>query len=155
VGDRGRSGGNSRTVSGGERRSGSSSGGGGERARSGAGAPVNTSEGLIKSAGTTAFAGSVTRQARVKAVTGGPSRSKSKGTSTRPSERSAGADLWSGLASGKNPSLIAGANENRAPSTAKGAGLAVALGLLGVGFLTLLGLGVAEAQRRRSRASAR
>lgn len=157
VGNRGRSGGNSRTVSGGERRS----SGGGERARSGAGAPsgaggpVNASEeGLIKSAGATAFAGSVTRQARVKAATGGASRSKSK-AAARPSERSAAADLWSGLASGKNPSLAAGANDGQAPSTAKGAGLALALGLLGVGFLTLLGLGVAEAQRRRSRASAR
>ena len=146
----GNAGDDSRTGNGGERRR--PAGGRERRANSGGGSaargrPVNTAEGLIQTAGTKAFAGSVTRQARVNAATRRSSRSAKAG---RPSERSAGADLWSGFASSKSPSLMPDAG-NGVPTADKGSGLAVGLGLLGTGFLALLGLGLAEAERRRRR----
>lgn len=134
---------NSRSVPGGERfgRAGGGGGGGG-----GANAGVNTTEGVIDTAGTTAFAGSVPRTTRAEVaarVTG----DRGAASGARPSERSAAADLWSGLSSSNNPSLMSEADEPGDAGT--GAGLVWALALLGAGALALLGLGAAEAQRRR------
>ncbi len=63
-------------------------------------------------------------------------------------ERSAGGDLWSGFASAKGPSLTAGEGP---PAAAGGPGLAVGVGMLGIGLVGLLG-GVLVAALRRRRA---
>jgi hypothetical protein len=113
--------------------------------------PVNTTEGVITTAGTTAFAGSVTRQTRVAVATKAASKSARKhgASSTKagtPSERSAGADLWSGVSSRGGASLIPPAAQS---TSGGGSGPALAFGLLAVGALMLGGLGVAEVRRRR------
>ena len=142
---------NSRSVSGGERP---------RRAaarRAPANAGINTTEGVITTpGGTTSFAGSVPRATRA-AVAARADRRRARGAGGQaaglPSERSASADLWSGLASDKNPSLMPGSGSAPPPGGA-GSGVTLALALLGAGVLALLGLAAAEAQRRR-RASVR
>jgi len=147
---KGGTGDNQRSATGGER-IGRAPANGGVRtdARAPADSGVNTTEGAITTGGTTAFAGSVTQATRAdvaeRATGGGPTGGS---PSPAPSERSAGADLWSGLGSGENPSLVPGNDAGlAAPDT--GSGLAWGLLLLAAGLLALIALGVAEARRRR------
>ena len=140
-------GGNSRSVSGGEQL---------RRAvarRAPANAGINTTEGVITTrGGTTSFAGSVPRSTRVavaaRAAGRDAKRGGAKAAARRPSERSASADLWSGIASSKNPSLMPGSG-SVSSTGGGGSGVLLALALLGAGSLALVGVGVAEARRRR------
>lgn len=115
---------------------------------------VNTSEGVIKTAGRTAFAGSVTRKERATAAAGAKRERGSTGRA-RPSNSTATADLWSGFASSKNPSLMPSTGDAGVPSARTSTGVAAGLALLGVGLLALLGLGaLVAAGRRQGRARA-
>ena len=112
---------------------------------------VNTTEGTIKTAGTTAFAGSVPRKVRAAAA---KERTKAAVPSTaKPAPATATGDLWSGFASAKNPSLMPSAADSGVPAGGTGSGAALGLALLGLGALALLGLGgIAAAGRRKGRA---
>jgi hypothetical protein len=145
---------NSRSVSGGERLRRAAAG------RAPANAGINTTEGVITTrGGATSFAGSVPRSTRVAVAARAAGRDAKRGggakaAAGRPSERSASADLWSGLASSKNPSLLPGSGSASSTGGA-GSGLTLALALLGAGALGLVGLGVAEAKRRRKATAGR
>jgi hypothetical protein len=113
---------------------------------------------VIQTAGTTAFAGSVSRQDRVVAVTKAKAKAKDKTTAGSPATANAApgtatADLWSGFASAKNPSLMPSTGSG-VPAGGTGSGAFLGLALLGLGVVALLGLGgLTAASRRRSRAS--
>ena len=77
------------------------------------------------------------------------------GSSARaPSQETASADLWSGLASGPNSSLLPSETNLAASASGSGSRLALGMAFLGAGLVALLG-GFAGAARRRRRASAR
>jgi hypothetical protein len=62
-------------------------------------------------------------------------------------------DLWAGFASGSQPSLTGPSLVGPPPSTSDGRGLALGVGLLGVGLVSLFaGVMLAEGRRRRVRA---
>jgi len=116
---------------------------------------VNTNEGVIKTAAGTAFAGSVSRKDRAAAA---KAKAKETGSASnaQPTTRTATADLWSGFASSKNPSLMPSAGDPGVPAGGTSTGVLAGLGLLGVGLLALFGLGalaVAARREARSRAS--
>lgn len=133
------------------------SGAGRQLSRSGAGtgtAPVNTTEGVIQTAGRTAFAGSVTRKDRAAAARA-KTEAGSTATKARPTTSTATADLWSGFASSKNPSLMPSTADSGVPAAGTSTGVVAGLALLGVGLVALLGLGgLVAAGRRRGRARA-
>lgn len=136
--------------------SGTDRGTSGTRAEGSVGA--NTTEGVIRSAGRTAFAGSVPRKDRAAAA-----KAKAKGkvkaatgsvAEVRPTQGTATSDLWSGFASSKNPSLMPGAGDSGVPTAGTSTGVKAGLALLGIGLVAALGLGgLAVAARRRERAA--
>jgi hypothetical protein len=71
-------------------------------------------------------------------------------TSTRPtvSERSAAADLWSGVSSGKNPSLASAAAID-GEGGGLSAGAVAALAIFGLGLAGISGAALATTARRR------
>ena len=76
--------------------------------------------------------------------------SSGKASGVRPSEGAATADVWSGFASGKTPSLMADADQ---PDGGTGSQLGLGIGLLALGLLALMsGLTAAEVRRRRAAA---
>ena len=144
------SGGRSRTVSGGEQlQRAAAQRAAGRRAAANAG--VNTTEGVINAQGTTSFAGSVPRATRAAVAAQADERrpgraaERGSGKAARPSESSAASDAWSGLASAASPALTPGAAEL---GTRDGGSL-LPWALLALGALALVGVGVAEVQRRR------
>ena len=134
------------------------SGSGTTRGTSGSGSPtaggVNTTAGVVEtSSGTTAFAGSVTRADRAAAAKAKPKSKAAARSKARPAQSTASADLWSGFASSKNPSLMADGAGAGIPAAETSSGVTAGLLLLGVGLLGVLGLGgMAIADRRRRRA---
>ena len=98
-------------------------------------------------AGQPAFAGSVPSQNVGTTGQGGAAEQRSANGS--PSQRCATADLWSGLRTGRTPSLSGtGAS---ASDGGPGSQLVLGVALLGLGLLALLsGFGVAQARRRRA-----
>ena len=85
------------------------------------------------------------------AVERGRGSAGSAGQGASAPERSAGGDLWSGFASAKGSSLTAGDNPPAAAG-GRGLGLAVAVGMLGIGLVGLLGGVLVATMRRRRRA---
>lgn len=148
--------GRERSRAGAQQRSGATAPRGSAPSRSGGvSGGVNTTEGVIRTAGTTAFAGSVTRQDRVAAATKAKAKSKAKAGSPAqadPAPGTATADLWSGFASAKNPSLMPSTGNSGVPAGGTGSGATLGLALLGLGMVALLGLaGLTAASRRRRR----
>ena len=109
-------------------------------------------EGASDRAGGSVLARSVSPRERPVERQGDSAGASPPTPSGHPSERAAMGDLWSGLRSGADGSLEPAGRDAASPGDGSGGRLAVGVGLLGLGGVTLLaGLAVADARRRLTR----
>jgi hypothetical protein len=130
---------------------GSDRGGRGSGSGSAAAQPAAVAEpvGVVDRSGEQVFAGSISRSERTSGAKA--ARPAASSATARPSERSVGAEVWSGFNPSDGPSLLPQAGAVDAPKTGAESALLYGVLMLAVGSLALVGgLAVAAARRRRA-----